>query len=216
MTPDNGKPGAKERVAFIPSQLDDAGLSAAEFRVFCRVKRRGICSESIANIAAGCRLNTKTVKAVLKRLVVWSLVSKQKRSGETSMLICNPPSKWTLPGPKQTLGQTRPQVVRGTGREAKAAPRDLGQTEPHKGSPSKVSPNKGRTPPSHAQRGKLTDAERISLDGERKRIEREETEIKNAATHDAWGPKYSPKEKERLKVLKARVREINELTGAVA
>jgi hypothetical protein len=70
----------------IPVWLDDAKLSASEFRVFCRVLRRasgkngrGCCHEAVPNIAKGCRLSHNTVRKSLRRLVELGFLQKKEK-----------------------------------------------------------------------------------------------------------------------------------------
>lgn len=64
---------------FIPAWLDDARLTAAEFRVYCHIARRGRCFEKLQGIADICRLNRKTDHTVLNRLVNTGLLSAKRQ-----------------------------------------------------------------------------------------------------------------------------------------
>lgn len=64
----------KQLEAFIPSVLDEAGLSPAEFRVFCRIKRRGECTEGVPKMAVGCKLHPDTIWEALSRFVELNMV----------------------------------------------------------------------------------------------------------------------------------------------
>ena len=97
---------ALDGVPFVPAGLDDAGLSAAEFRVFCRIARRSdsgrrFCWESIPNLAAGCRLKDKTVRSVLKRLVSIGMVRIDSRPGQCSVITPIASEHWRHPSPKR-------------------------------------------------------------------------------------------------------------------
>jgi hypothetical protein len=95
--------------AFIPAALDDLGLTASEFRVACRIARRGRCTESVPNMAAGCRLHPDTVQACLKNLVRLGVISKTERAGASSIYAMTATAEWpsTPPGkeyPPETEG----------------------------------------------------------------------------------------------------------------
>lgn len=130
-----------DKLPFIPRQMDDAGLTPAQFRVVCRVSRRGACSESVGNMAKGCRLAVNTVKTVLPFLVSCNVLSKEKRTGRTSIFRVKSPAQWRIePSPKDTPA---PQTTEGAKRsitQPKIHPSNLAQNTPHKGSPIKVLP----------------------------------------------------------------------------
>ena len=98
-----GESNLRTSAAFIRAELDDYGLTASQFRVFCRIARRGHCYESVAKIAKGCRLNPDTVSAALTFLCERRLISKTKRPGQTSSLTINPPAMWE-PGGFEGVG----------------------------------------------------------------------------------------------------------------
>ena len=126
---------------FIPRQMDDAGLTPAQFRIVCRVSRRGVCSESIENMAKGCRLAVNTIKAALPFLVLRNVLSKEKRTGQTSIYRVKPPDQWRIePSPKDTPAQKTAKVVKLPTPSTKRHPSHLAQKTPHKGSPLKGIP----------------------------------------------------------------------------
>lgn len=84
----------KEHQAFIPAALDDAGLTPHQFRVFCRIARRGDCTESVGRIAEATRMTENTVRSALKELVGRSMITKTKRPGTTNLYEVLPPSEW--------------------------------------------------------------------------------------------------------------------------
>ena len=91
-------------VIFVHRRLDDYGLSAPQFRVYCHLARRasndGKAWPSIRSIAKVCRLNKKTVRSALRVLVEHHLVEPKQRDGATT-LYCPPPApRW--PPPTQT------------------------------------------------------------------------------------------------------------------
>jgi hypothetical protein len=124
---------------FIPAVMDDAGLSAAAFRVLCRISRRGICTESFESMAAGCRLHRKTIEASVADLINRGMVRKDARSGQTSVLTCAPRSEWA-PTPNGYLPQKNTEVSKAGKTYPKRIPTHLPQTDTYKGSPFKVLP----------------------------------------------------------------------------
>lgn len=129
-----------ETKPFIPSTFDDFGFTPAQYRVACRVTRRGDCFESIPNMAAGCKLAVKTVKAAVRTLTNSGVFEKQSRPGRTSIFKLAPFAQWQRPSPKETLGVRRPDT------QAKRHPSGPTQKTPHKGNPIKVNPIKGINP----------------------------------------------------------------------
>lgn len=73
---------------FVHSKVDEAGLTASQFRVLAHLRRRGDnltgrCDPSIPEIARVCRMAEKTVKGALKELEGNDVVRAEKRSGRT-------------------------------------------------------------------------------------------------------------------------------------
>jgi hypothetical protein len=104
----------KAPLPFIPSAFDDYGFTPAQFRVVCRIARRGNCFESIPNIAVGCKLAINTVKKVIPELISLGVLEKQSRSGETSILKLSPIERWRdrskdTPGIKRPVTRSKPQ-----------------------------------------------------------------------------------------------------------
>jgi hypothetical protein len=121
---------------FIPSRLDDYGLSLAEFRLVCHVARRGICHEAIPNMARVCRMDVKTMKRCIKATVRLNILHRQFRKGETLILKLRPMEEW-MPSPKDTLGVKRPDT------SPISHPNHQAQTTPHKGNPIEGNPIRG-------------------------------------------------------------------------
>lgn len=70
--------------SFIPAWLDDAGLSQAEFRVFCHLcrcadNRSGIAWPSYERIMATCRMSRATASASLSSLVRKGMIEKMPK-----------------------------------------------------------------------------------------------------------------------------------------
>jgi len=82
---------------FVHSSLDDAGLSPAEFRIFCHLSRRagmGSAYPAVETIAKVCRMNTKTVRRSLKRLVDMRMIIRRYRPSQTALYTLTKPSWW--------------------------------------------------------------------------------------------------------------------------
>lgn len=138
MSATSGRSKVNERKPFIPSTLDDFGFTAAQFRSVCRVARRGDCYESIPKMAAGCRLDIKTMKTVIRTLTSCGVLEKEPRQGRTSIFRLAPFAQWQQPSPKDTRGAKRPAT------QPKPHPSHPAQKTPHKGSPIEGSPIKDK------------------------------------------------------------------------
>jgi hypothetical protein len=167
-----------DNLPFIPSKLDDAGLTPAQFRIVCRVSRRGSCHESIPNLAKGCRLAITTVKAVLPFLVSINVLFKEKRPGQTSIYKVKPPGEWQMqPRPKDYPAQKAPRVAKQPVTQSTGHPNHPAQKTPHKGTPDKAIPLRG-VPQSLETR----DAGLLAKD--RERIQKQIHEAREAAKPD--------------------------------
>jgi hypothetical protein len=82
---------------FIAAALDDYGLTADEFRVLCRIARRGDCTEGTKGIAEGCKLSERQVRYAVRVLTACGFISIQERVGFTSIMKCQPQTKWVKP-----------------------------------------------------------------------------------------------------------------------
>ena len=122
---------------FVHSSLDDAGLSPAEFRIFCHLSRRagmGSAYPAVETIAKVCRMNTKTVRRSLKRLVDMRMIIRRYRPSQTALYTLTKPS-WWLPAnlqPELALAADPSQNEPGL----------PSQNEPGEGNPLKVIPLK--------------------------------------------------------------------------
>lgn len=83
---------------FIHSELDDYGLSNAEFRVYGRLARRagskGVAKESVPNMAANFMVSDRTVRRCLQVLVRCRLVAEHLRPGRPTEYALNPRTVW--------------------------------------------------------------------------------------------------------------------------
>src|SRR3954447_18656502 len=94
MATDQKTSSASSNLSFIRSNLDDRGLRLAEFRIYCRILRRGICTETIKDMAARCRMHPDTVHRAVKSLVAMMMVEKVRRYGSSSKLQATTPDNW--------------------------------------------------------------------------------------------------------------------------
>lgn len=131
---------------FIHSVLDDYGLTQAQFRVFCRIARRGECNESAPNIARGCKMNQDTVWDAISFLEAHCLITRKHRPGHTSILTINPVSQWATPGGKQGVTEKRGHPRNSATGYPKTGDTHPAENEGHKGNPSEGNPNKGISP----------------------------------------------------------------------
>ena len=92
--------GSERSLTFVRSELDDACLTASEFRVYCHIARRegsnGDCYATAATMAKKCRLNEDTVWDALASLVRQNLIRKVSRVGTSNLLYLTNQSEWKL------------------------------------------------------------------------------------------------------------------------
>lgn len=128
--------------SFIHSSLDDAGLSAAEFRVFCRIKRRGECTESVPNMATGCRLHPDTVWESISRLIELRMIVRTPRTGKTSIYQVLSPDQWQTPTGNGGVSETKGRPSKPGDPHRKRRGNHPPETEGHKVTPIEVTPFK--------------------------------------------------------------------------
>jgi hypothetical protein len=80
--------------SFIHSSLDDAGLSPAEFRIYCHISRRGECFSKLESIASTCRISLPTTRKALKLLTALGMLESQRRDGTTTKFRTTPVADW--------------------------------------------------------------------------------------------------------------------------
>lgn len=86
--------------SFIHASLDDRGLTPAQFRVFCHLARRAGSGEAFAAIesmARVCKLHPDTVRECLRALQSYGMVSREDRSGRTSIYRLSEITQWSRP-----------------------------------------------------------------------------------------------------------------------
>jgi hypothetical protein len=151
----------RKNTAFIPGWLDDAGLTLAQFRVYCRISRRagseqGECYEKIRVMARGCNLHPDTVREALKDLVKLNLITAEERSGTSKIHRVAPLGNGGRGTPRKR--RAYPYQTEGGDPWETEGGVPLGNGVP-KGSPSEVTPSKegeGRgasAPPVSASQG---------------------------------------------------------------
>lgn len=85
-------------IIFVHSMIDDAGLSANEFRVYCHIARRagaGLAFPSGDSIAEVCRMNKKTVWTVLAALEERKMITRKNRKGTSNAYVLTTPDEWS-------------------------------------------------------------------------------------------------------------------------
>lgn len=118
---------------FIPSELDEAGLSPSQFRVLCHLWRRGETFSNAATIAKVCRLKRNTVFEVLNDLEKAGFIRRKPRPGLTTLIEPVPF------GDTGRNGHPSPSGIQGVSRLGILDPSRLGI---HKGDPTKAIPLK--------------------------------------------------------------------------
>lgn len=93
---------------YIAAAVDDAGLDPFEFRLVCRVARRGELFESVPNLAERLQMGHSTVRAALQALVAGGVLQRTRRTGRTTVYRLRPVEAWR----PDIVRQTR-QAVRG-------------------------------------------------------------------------------------------------------
>jgi Helix-turn-helix domain len=139
---------------FVHSSLDDLGLSATEFRVFCHLARRGAkdeyCRPGHESIAKICKLEIKTVRKALASLEQRGMIRVESRPGETNVYVLMPPNAWRSDDIATANPSTPPNPPQGgTGRHPGwKTDRQVGcqlgggstQSAPYEGYPSEAIP----------------------------------------------------------------------------
>ncbi len=132
---------------FVNSSIDDFGFSPAEFRVLFHLSRRDSPDRgafaSVPTMARVCKLNEKTVRSALKRLLASRCITSDERPGRTTIYrVVNDFTRW-LPLPKETTGskrhhQNKPPVSNGAQPYRNSTP-PPSQSERDEGDPTRKS-----------------------------------------------------------------------------
>ena len=126
---------------FIPSELDEAGLTANQFRVLCHLWRRGDTYSNAATIAKICRLKRNTVFEALADLEKGGFIRRVSRPGQTTLIQPVPI------GDTGKKAHPSPSGIQGVSRLGIRDPSPLGI---HKGDPIKEIPLKKSQGTKHA------------------------------------------------------------------
>jgi Helix-turn-helix domain len=143
--------------AFIHSYLDDYGLSAPVFRVYCHLARRagsGIAWPSVTGMARVCRLHPQTVRKALVALVRRGFVTPRARPGKTTIYQLTPISAWQPSTPEDGAHRqtgTHPS-------DSQSSPPTTMQPHPSEtnaveGNPAEGNPKKGIQVPPYSPKG---------------------------------------------------------------
>ncbi len=136
-------------VVFIHSQLDDYGLSASVFRLYCHLARRagsGIAWPSIATMSHKCRLHPQTIRKALRLLVAHRFLLRQQRKGQTTLYRLTPPSEWR---PRRCIDGDPPECSSAVSNsharitkqiQGHPSEKDVVKGNPPEGNPPKVNP----------------------------------------------------------------------------
>ena len=132
------KPDEAMNVLFVHSKLDDLGLKAETFRVYCHLARRagaGYAYPGLRSIAVTCRLNVKTVRKCIDKLEQLGMVIVTERVGYAPLYLLTESGKWHTP---TTLdpSQMEPQTPTTLGH--RPLPNEATKGNPLKGNPKKV------------------------------------------------------------------------------
>ncbi len=139
----------RDGLSFIHSSLDDAGLAPAEFRVYCHVSRRagrkGVCTESLSNIAQHCGYcpdPPDVVRAALKCLTELNMLRKNYIVGEGNEYRLTPPREWKgnalAPPRKSQRGSKKSEATPAKKSHHHPSEKVTGKGIPVEGSPMKV------------------------------------------------------------------------------
>lgn len=92
------KDTSEMNVIFVHSALDDAGLLASDFRVYCHLARRagtnGAAYPKAESIAETCKMTKDTVWAALKRLEARNMLRRERRFCTSNSYTLTKQSEW--------------------------------------------------------------------------------------------------------------------------
>lgn len=138
---------------FVHHEIDDFGLASNEFRILAHIARRvgasfgGECNEAVENMAHLCKMEEKTARKCLQRLVLLGFLKKRERKGQTTIYTIRPSHCWLKecettaePYPNGTPTQTAPGVGPLGNLPTQTAPGHPTQTAPDEDTPLKDTP----------------------------------------------------------------------------
>jgi hypothetical protein len=82
-------------VIFVRSELDDARLTAYEFRVYAHIARRSNCFASLESMADICQMSESQIKRVMASLKEKGMIHIISRPGTTNLISITPPRIWS-------------------------------------------------------------------------------------------------------------------------
>lgn len=123
----------------ITDRLDEAGLTTAEFRVYCHISSRGVCFEKLQTMTAICKINEHTARKSIKSLLEKRMIVCNVRPGRTTEYKVLPVHCWE-PLTKQA---TTPLIKRATSSRYKPSNAKCIPSEVHT---KKVDPSVGKFP----------------------------------------------------------------------
>lgn len=91
--------GRKIDIIFIHSELDDLGLSLAQFRIYAHIARRassGKAYPKVATIAQFCGVCENTVRTTIRELEGMGLIQVQRNKNLPSVITLQPVEKWKV------------------------------------------------------------------------------------------------------------------------
>jgi len=113
-------------VIFVRSELDDARLTAYEFRVYAHIARRSNCYASLESMADICQMSQAQIKRVMTSLKQKGMIDVISRPGSTNLISITPPRAWS----EDTWRQIEVSRKTLAGGIRKEAPSSVGATHP--------------------------------------------------------------------------------------
>lgn len=80
---------------FVRSELDEAGLTPYEFRVYAHIARRAECWAALDTISDLCGMGRTAVKEAIASLRAKGMISVVSKPGSTSITTLTPPRLWS-------------------------------------------------------------------------------------------------------------------------
>ena len=141
---------SKSNIIFVHSCLDDYGLPASVFRVYCHLARRassGAAFPAVASIARVCRLHPQTVRQALRVLVQHRFITRESRPGTTPIYRLTSSAQWQPPTNitgNHSESDTSPSVSESTPKkqiQSHPSEKDAVEGNPFEGDPMKDNPH---------------------------------------------------------------------------
>ncbi len=145
-------------IIFIHSSLDDAGLTAQEFRLFGHLMRRagkGLAFASAETMGKICKLHPDTVWKAIKVLEARRMIVRERRKGQTTIIRITPPTEWVLNLPETEGHPSKPGTRNGGAAPTRNGGAPLPETEGHEGNPQRESKEGNPVPPAPKSRAEL-------------------------------------------------------------